>query len=64
MKAYLVTKNEELPDISGLHVIKIPFADEDTLYVFDARLGYLEIKGREKIMEFIHRLKNEPQTSL
>lgn len=63
MKAYLVTKNEELPDISGLQIIKIPFADEDTLYVFDTRLGYLEIKGWEKIREFITRLKNGLQTS-
>ena len=63
VKAYLVTRDSATLHTPGLKVIHIPFADEDTLYVFDERVGYLEIRGREKIQEFINRLRSEKQTS-
>ncbi len=39
-------------------VLYIPFADEDVLYIFDEKRGLMEIRGRDRITEFIARLRN------
>ncbi|WP_193322549.1 hypothetical protein [Pyrobaculum calidifontis] len=53
MKAFLVTKNPSTPLPEGIKVVYIPFVEEDVLYIFDERFGFLEITGKEKIGEFI-----------
>ncbi|HII47407.1 hypothetical protein [Pyrobaculum aerophilum] len=58
MKAYLVTKERGAQLGPGVEVIHIPFVEEDTLYVFDEKTGYVEIRGRDRIVEFLNRLKN------
>ena len=63
MKAYLVTKERETQLGPGVEVIHIPFAEEDTLYVFDEKTGYVEIRGRDRIVEFLNRLKNVKRIS-
>jgi hypothetical protein len=40
-------------------VLYVPFIDEDVLYLFDEKRGFIEIRGRDKIAEFIVRLRNE-----
>ena len=30
-------------------VLYIPFADEDVLYIFDEKRGFMEIRGRDRL---------------
>jgi len=53
VKAFLVTKNPPSTLPEGVKVVYIPFVEEDVLYIFDDRFGFLEITGKEKIGEFI-----------
>ncbi|WP_053240268.1 hypothetical protein [Pyrobaculum islandicum] len=63
MRAYLVTRNPQGEWPGEIKVLYMPFVDEDVLYVVDERRGFLEIRGREKIVEFITQLKNGRQIS-
>jgi hypothetical protein len=58
VKAYLVTK-EPARWAGKVKVVYIPFAEEEVLYVFDGRTGFIEISGRDNITEFIVQMKNE-----
>jgi len=53
VKAFLVTRNPPAALPEDVKVLYIPFVEEDVLYIFDERFGFLEITGREKIGEFI-----------
>ena len=57
MKAYLVTR-EPSRWPGDVKVLYIPFADEDVLYIFDEKRGFMEIRGRDRITEFIASLRN------
>jgi hypothetical protein len=58
VKAYIVTR-EPSKWPGGVKVLYVPFIDEDVLYLFDEKRGFIEIRGRDKIAEFIVRLRNE-----
>jgi hypothetical protein len=57
VKAYLVTR-EPSRWPGDVKVLYIPFVDEDVLYIFDEKRGFMEIRGRDRITEFIARLRN------
>jgi hypothetical protein len=57
VKACLVTR-EPSRWPGDVEVLYIPFADEDVLYIFDEKRGFMEIRGRDRITEFIARLRN------
>lgn len=58
VKAYIVTR-EPSKWPGDVKVLYVPFVDEDVLYLFDEKRGFIEIRGRDKIAEFIVRLRNE-----
>ncbi|MEM1597605.1 MAG: hypothetical protein QXP31_10910 [Pyrobaculum sp.] len=60
MKAYLVTREPWLVE-KEVRVVQIPFVEEEVLYVVDRRVGFVEIRGRENILNFINQLKNGRQ---
>ncbi|MEZ0320157.1 MAG: hypothetical protein ABWK05_09260 [Pyrobaculum sp.] len=61
MKAYLVTREPWLVE-REVRILQIPFVEEEVLYVVDKKVGFVEVRGRENIMNFINQLKNERQS--
>lgn len=57
VKAILVTREPPEGAEEVVKVIKLPFVDEDILYVVDNKTGFMEVRGREEIMKFISAMK-------